>query len=95
MEYFTYQPGMSRFMDKDVLYSTATLPKSAGAPANQTVIYQKKPNSMPLPWKGSRVSKSAFQPVVPYAKYRVVKKYANSTKSVFVAKVLYHRVLYK
>lgn len=95
MEYFTYQPGMSRFMDKDVLYSTATLPKSAGGLANQHTTYQSKPNSMPLSWKGHRVSKTAFQPVVPYAKYRVVKKYANSTKNVFVAKVLYHRVLYK
>ena len=95
MEYFVYQPRMRRFMDKDALRSTATLPKSAGGPANQIATYQKKPNSMPLPWKGSRVSKSAFQPVVPYAKYRVVKKYSNSTKSVFVAKVVYHRVLYK
>ena len=70
MEYFTYQPGMSRFMDKDVLYSTATLPKSAGGPANQTVIYQKKPNSMTartellVPAAEAALEGRQYQPVI-------------------------------
>ena len=94
MEYYLYQPGMNRFENNYVQYSAAPLSKSAYDNTRHPALNQIKRYAMYYP---SGVCKHVIVPyhsVVPYAKYRVLKRYSNSTKSVFVAKALYHRVLH-
>lgn len=95
MEYYRYQPGVRCFMSKNVLYSPATRSNSVGNNTNQFVTSQKAQYSMLLPCKVKSVKNIPSRPVVPYAKYRVVKNSRKTTRSFFVAKVLYHRVMYK
>ena len=94
MENHLYQPGMSRFKNNYVQYSAAPFFISTSGNIRQPALSQLKRYAMYYPSGVCKQAKVSFQPVVPYAKYRVVKRHSNSTKSVFVAKALYHRVLH-
>ena len=95
MENFVHRPEVYSFKNANVLYPPAPISDSATSNSNLPAITQRSPYSVDHPSRIKSVVKAQKIQVVPYAKYRVVRKYSGCTKSVFVAKALYHRILFK